>query len=113
MVLTGQDPPRLALHASPLVAGGVISAAAVLGLRGFRESPLPVVAMYLAGLSGALITRGWGHEGRFSIHLYGSAASLCGWGIAALWQTTQVLVRLRADRNDVLKGPALAGPERE
>jgi hypothetical protein len=84
MVLTGQDPPRLAWHAAPLVAGGVISAAAVAGIRGFRDAPLPVVAMFLAGLSGALITRGWGHEGRFSIHLYGSAASLCAWSIATL-----------------------------
>jgi hypothetical protein len=87
MVLTGHDPPRLALHAVPLVAGGLISAAAVLGIRGCRDAPLPVVAMYLAGLSGAFITRGWGYEGRFSIHLYGSAASLCAWSIATLAQT--------------------------
>src|SRR6185295_129439 len=32
-----------------------------------------------------LITRGWGHEGRFSIHLYGSAAALCAWASASLW----------------------------
>jgi hypothetical protein len=83
MVLTGQDPPRLTLHAAPLIIGGIISAAAVLGVRGFRDAPLPVVALYLAGLSGALITRGWGYEGRFSIHLYGSAAALCGWWIAS------------------------------
>jgi len=87
MVVTGQDPPRFALHASPLVAGGLISIAAVLGIRGFRDAPLPVVAMFIAGLSGALITRGWGHEGRFSVHLYGSAASLCGWAIGSLAQS--------------------------
>jgi hypothetical protein len=74
MVLTGQDPPRFALHAVPLVAAGLISVAALAGIRGFRNAPLPAVALFLAGLSGALITRGWGHEGRFSLHLYGSAA---------------------------------------
>jgi hypothetical protein len=86
MVITGQDPPRFALHALPLAAAGVISIAALCGVRGFRDAPLPVVAMFLAGLSSALITRGWAYEGRFSIHLYGSAAALCAWWIAAILQ---------------------------
>jgi hypothetical protein len=77
MVLTGRDPARFALHATPLLAASVISVAAVCGLRGFRGAPLPVVAMFLAGVSSALVTRGWAYEGRFSIHLYGSAAALC------------------------------------
>jgi hypothetical protein len=99
MVLTGQDPPRLAVHATPLVAAGVISVAAVLGLRGFREAPLPVVAMYLAGLSSALITRGWGYEGRFSIHLYGSAAALCGWWLATAAQAVRKSYNMQARHN--------------
>ena len=90
MVLTGQDPPRLAWHSVPLVVAGLIASAAVLGIRGFRAAPLPVVALFLAGLSGALVTRGWAHEGRFSIHLYGAAAALCAWG---LWATIGALTR--------------------
>jgi hypothetical protein len=89
MVLTGQDPPRLAWHAAPLVAAGVVSVAALAGIRGFRNAPLPAVALFLAGLSGALITRGWGHEGRFSVHLYGSASALCVWSLAALSERIQ------------------------
>ena len=89
MVLTGQDPPRFAWHAAPLVAAGVISVAALAGIRGCRNAPLPVVALFLAGLSGALITRGWGHEGRFSVHLYASASALCVWALAALSERIQ------------------------
>jgi hypothetical protein len=89
MVLTGQDPPRFALHSTPLVAAGVISVAALAGIRGCRNAPLPVVALFLAGLSGALITRGWGHEGRFSVHLYGSASVLCVWALAVLLKGIQ------------------------
>jgi hypothetical protein len=99
MVLTGQDPPRLAMHAAPLVAAGVIAVAAVLGLRGFRDAPLPVVAMYLAGVSSALITRGWGYEGRFSIHLYGSAAALCGWWLATAAQAVHKSYNMQARHN--------------
>lgn len=83
MLLTGQDPPRFAWYASPLLAAAIISIGAIAGLPVLREAPLPVVALFVAGASGALVTRGWGHEGRFSIHLYGSAAALCVWAIAA------------------------------
>jgi len=67
----------------------VISVAALGGIRGFRTAPLPAVALFLAGLSGALITRGWGYEGRFSVHLYGSASALCVWAAAALSERIQ------------------------
>ena len=90
MVLTGQDPPRLAWYSLPLAAASLISTGAVLGIRGFQAAPLPVVALFLAGLSGALVTRGWGYEGRFSIHLYGAASALCAWG---LWATICALTR--------------------
>src|SRR4030095_6990797 len=81
MVLTGQ-------HAWRLVLAGIISVAAIAGIRPFRSAPLPVVALFLAGLSGALITRGWGHEGRFSGHLYGSPKAACVFGGAAGAHTT-------------------------
>jgi hypothetical protein len=83
MLLTGQDPPRFAWYASPLLGAAAVSLGAIAGLPILREAPLPVVALFVAGASGALVTRGWGHEGRFSIHLYGSAAALCIWAIAA------------------------------
>ena len=80
MVLTASDPPQFAWHALPLLAGAVIAVAAVCALPGFREAPLPVVLLFLAGCAGAFVTRGWGHEGRFSIHLFGAAAALCASG---------------------------------
>lgn len=85
MVLTGQDPPRLAWHAAPLVGGAIVALGGLAGIAVLREAPLPVVLYFLAGASGALITRGWGHEGRFSIHLYGSASALCVWAVWALY----------------------------
>ena len=84
MVLTAQDPPRLAWHAVPLLGAAIISAAGLLYVPGFRNAPLPLVALFVAAASGALVTRGWGHEGRFSIHLYGVASALCTWAIATL-----------------------------
>lgn len=84
MVLTASDPPQFAWHALPLLAGAVIAVAAVCAVPGFREAPLPVVALFLAGCFGAFVTRGWGHEGRFSIHLFGAAGALCGWALSAV-----------------------------
>jgi hypothetical protein len=84
MVLTAADPPALSWHAVPLLAAAIICVAGVLNLPGFRNAPLPVVAFYVAQCSGALVTRGWGHEGRFSIHLYGAASALCLWALARL-----------------------------
>jgi hypothetical protein len=85
MVLTGHDPARLALDSVPLLAAGAIAVAALAGIRGFRDAPLPIVAMFLSGLAGALVTRGWAYEGRFSLHLYGAASALCVWALATLY----------------------------
>jgi hypothetical protein len=83
MVITASDPPALVWHSAPLVIAAVIAVLAVLNVPGFRNAPLPVVALFLAGCAGALVTRGWGHEGRFSIHLFGASAALCGWAGSA------------------------------
>ena len=83
MLLTATDPPAFTWHGLPLVVAAVIAAAAMLGVPGFRRAPLPVVLLFLAGVAGALVTRGWGHEGRFSIHLFGAAGALCAWGMEA------------------------------
>ena len=82
MVISATDPPALVWHSAPLVIAAVIAVLAVINVPGFRNAPLPVVLLFLAGCAGALVTRGWGHEGRFSIHLFGAAAALCGWAAA-------------------------------
>ena len=85
MVLTGQDPPRFAWTTAPLLGGAFVATAALLGVPVVRATPLPLVLFFLAGCAGALVTRGWGHEGRFSLHLYGSASALCCWALAELY----------------------------
>jgi hypothetical protein len=85
MVITASDPPALVWHSAPLVAATAIALLAIFNVPGFRRAPLPVVLLFLAGCAGALVTRGWGHEGRFSIHLFGAAAALCGWAVSAVF----------------------------
>ena len=60
--------------------------AVAAGVRGARFSrrATALVALFLAGCFGAFVTRGWGHEGRFSIHLFGAAGALCGWVVSAI-----------------------------
>ena len=82
MVLTASDPPTLTWHALPLLSAAVICAGGLLNLPGLRMAPLPLVAMFVAECVGAFVTRGWGHEGRFSIHLYGAGSALCVWALA-------------------------------
>lgn len=86
MVLTAQDPPRVAWHAVPLLVAAIICALGLLNVPRFRNAPLPVVALFVAACSGAFVTRGWGHEGRFSIHLYGAACAISVWGVAVIQQ---------------------------
>jgi hypothetical protein len=81
MVLTASDPPQFAWHALPLLIGAVVASGALLGVPVLRDAPLPCTLFFLAGCSGALFTRGWGHEGRFSIHLFGAASALAVWAI--------------------------------
>lgn len=83
MVLTSADPPRLSWLAIPLGAGALLSVAALACIPGVRAVPLPLAVFFLAGCSSALVTRGWAYEGRFSIHLFGAAAALCVWALAA------------------------------
>lgn len=83
MVLTASDPPAPSWHAVPLMFAAAIAVLALLHVPGFRQAPLPLVLLFLSGCSGALVTRGWAYEGRFSIHLFGVAAALCGWAISA------------------------------
>ena len=83
MVLTAADPPAFTWHGVPVLVAAVIALAALVGLPGFRRAPLPVVLLFVGGVAGSLVTRGWAYEGRFSIHLFGAASVLCTWGMAA------------------------------
>ncbi len=86
MVLTAQDPPRLAWHSAPLLVAAMVCVAGLLNLPKCRDAPLPLVALFVAGCSSALLSRGWAFEGRFSIHLYGAAGALCAWSLAAAFE---------------------------
>jgi hypothetical protein len=69
MVLTMNDPPRLDVRALPLMAGVASALFGVVRVRPFDRLPLGVVALCLAGMSGALVARGSAYPGRFSVHL--------------------------------------------
>jgi hypothetical protein len=90
MVLTMNDPARFAWYAIPLLAAAVISTGAVLGIKGVRDLPLPLVLFFLAGCSGALVARGVAYSGRFSTILIGaaSAVTMCAAArlVAASWR---------------------------
>jgi hypothetical protein len=83
MVLTAADPPAFTWHGLPVLVAAAIALAALVGLPGFRRAPLAVVLLFVAGVAGALVTRGWAYEGRFSIHLFGAASVLCTWAAAS------------------------------
>jgi hypothetical protein len=83
MVLTATDPPAFTWHALPLIIAALIAIAALAGVPLLRNAPAPIVMLFLAGCAGALVTRGWAYEGRFSIHLFAAASALCAWAAAA------------------------------
>jgi hypothetical protein len=81
MVLSMNDPPKFVWYATPMVAGAVASAAALVGVPVVRNLPLSLVLFFVAGLSGALVARGVAYTGRFSTILIGTA---CAIAIAAV-----------------------------
>ena len=81
MVLTASDPPQFAWHALPLLIAAVVALGAVCNVPILRDASLPLTLFFFAGCSGALVTRGWAYEGRFSIHLFGAASALAVWSI--------------------------------
>ena len=84
MVLSMNDPPRFVWYATPLVAGAVVSAAAIVGVPVVRNLPLSLVLFFMAGLSGALVARGVAYTGRFSTILIGTACALTIGAVASL-----------------------------
>ena len=104
MVLTSADPPRFAWYAVPLFVAAIMAIAGLVRVRGFRDAPAPAVLLFLAGCAGALVTRGWAYEGRFSIHLYGAASALIVWGLSAFAERWGGKLEVR--RNDCAPSPS-------
>jgi hypothetical protein len=69
MVLTMNDPVRFDPYALPLLLGAGISVLAAIGVPRLRDLPIGLIVVCLAGLSGALVSRGSAYAGRFSIHM--------------------------------------------
>jgi hypothetical protein len=90
VVLTTTDPPRIHNGSIPLIAGVVVSVAAVTCVGVLGELPFGLVLFCLASLAGALVVRGSAYSGRFSIHIIGAATTVLVCGIS------RVLLRLRA-----------------
>ena len=92
MVLTMNDPARFAWYAIPLMAAAIISLAAVAGVRGMRDLPLPLVAFFLAGCSSALVARGVAYSGRFSTILIGAGCAITVCAVARLVEALRTKV---------------------
>ena len=84
MILTATDPPAFTWTGLPLLIAAAVAIGALAGVPLLRQAPAPVAALFLAGCVGALVTRGWGYDGRFSLHLFAAASALCGWAAAAI-----------------------------
>jgi hypothetical protein len=69
MVLTMNDPVRFDPYALPLLLGAGTAVLAAMGVPRVRNLPLGLVVTCLAGLAGALVSRGSAYPGRFSIHM--------------------------------------------
>lgn len=76
MVLTMNDPPRVSVYSIPMLVAAALSVGSLIGIKGIRRLPLPLVLFFLAGCSGALIARGSAYAGRFSTILIGATGAV-------------------------------------
>jgi len=86
MVMTVQDPPRFDPRGLPVLIGCISAMLAFLRLPLFRDLPLAPAFMCLGGLAFALFFRGFGYEGRFSLHLIPVATALSISVFIRLWR---------------------------
>jgi hypothetical protein len=84
MVATTTDPPSYHNGALPIMAGAVLSLAALIGAGWLGRLPLPLVGFTLAAFSSALVARGNAYPGRFSIHVIGATVAVVMCAIAGL-----------------------------
>jgi hypothetical protein len=84
MQATMNDPPRFDIRAVPVMAGLLVSALAVAGVRRLRDLPAGLVLFCLAGIAGAFVARGEAYPGRFSIHLIGATCAVVACALGTL-----------------------------
>jgi hypothetical protein len=90
MVISMSDPPRWEPRAIPIVAGITAALLALLGVRRFRDLPLNVSLLCVAGVAGAFVARGSAYPGRFSIHLVPVTVALMVSTVALLTRRSDV-----------------------
>jgi len=98
MVATTTDPPAYHNGALPIMAGAVLSLAALIGVGWLGRLPLPLVGLTLAAFSSALVARGTAYPGRFSIHVVGATVAVVMCAIAAVVQSGLVAKKPAAER---------------
>lgn len=92
MVLTTTDPPSYHNGAVPVIAGAVLSAAALSGIGLLGRLPFALVGFCLSCLVGAVVARGTAYTGRFSIHLIGASVAVL---TCTLWLASEARRRVR------------------
>jgi hypothetical protein len=84
MVASTTDPPHYHNGALPIIAGAVLSLAAMIGVGWLGRLPLPLAGFTLAAFSSALVVRGTSYPGRFSILVVGVTVAVVMCAIAEL-----------------------------
>jgi hypothetical protein len=92
MLALTTDPPRFHNGAIPILAGLALSVIALIGVPFVRRLPLVLVLWALSAFAPALLVRGNGYSGRFSIHLVGSTVAVLICAIAMVFDRQQAPV---------------------
>jgi hypothetical protein len=92
MLALTTDPPHFHNGAIPILAGAALSVVALIGAPFARRLPLVLVLWALFGFVPALLVRGNGYSGRFSVHLIGSTVAVLMCAIAAVFERRQAPV---------------------
>jgi hypothetical protein len=99
MLAMTTDPPRYHNGAIPILAGAALSLAALVGAPLARRLPLILVAWTIAGFVPALLVRGNGYSGRFSVHLVGATVAVVICALAAAAPRAAAARQLRQNRD--------------